>query len=246
MIVRYKNFLALIPARGGSKSVPRKNIKQFLGKPLIAWTIEVARASGVFGRVISSTEDEEIAEIAKAYGAEMPFRRPGELAEDTTPTAPVVRHAIEWLRDREGWTPECVMILEPTSPARRAFHIREAADLLVQTDADSVASVSELPHHYNPEKVLRLGTDGVLTGLAGVHAKDMIHRRQDLPKYFAFNGLIFACKVDVLFSEPPTMWGEKVFGYVADQKYNLDIDTAEEWRIAEVRMEEILREEKAG
>lgn len=239
------SFLAVIPARGGSRGIPRKNIKVFLGKPLLAWAVEVARESGVFRRVILSTEDEEIAEIGRAYGAEVLFLRPQELAKDTTPTAPVIQHAVAWLRDWEHWTPDFVMILEPTSPARRVFHIREAAELLVNSGADSIASVSEVLHHYNPVKVLKCNDDGTIEGIQGMHIRDMIHRRQDLPIYYAFNGLLFSCKIDVLSLNPPTIWGERVLGYVVDQKYNLDIDSPEDWVVAEARMRSILEEEKA-
>ncbi|MDA2918674.1 acylneuraminate cytidylyltransferase family protein [Desulfobacterota bacterium AH_259_B03_O07] len=240
-----QGFLAVIPARGGSKSIPQKNIKEFLGKPLLAWTIEIARESDVFERVILSTDDEKIAQIGRAYGAEVPFLRPRELAEDTTPTAPVVRHALEWLRNHEGWTPDFVIVLEPTSPGRRAFHIRDAVSLVQKSGADSVASISDVPHHYVPPKVLQLHDDRTITGIDGTHLGDMIHHRQDLPVYYAFNGLIFGCKIDVLSIDPLTLWGEKVVAYLVDQKYNIDIDNPEDWVIAEARMRNILKEKKA-
>lgn len=232
--------IAVIPARGSSKGIPRKNIKEFLGKPLLAWTVEAARESGLFERLILSTEDEEIARIGREFGAEVPFRRPQKLAEDTTPTAPVVRHAIEWLRHHEGWTPDFVMVLEPTSPGRRAFHIREAATLLQKSGADSVASVSEVPHHYVPTKVLKLHSDGTITGIDGTHLRDMIHRRQDLPKYYALNGLIFSCKTELVLKNRPTLWGEKVLAYVVDPKYCVDLDRPEDWAPAEAKLRRIL------
>ena len=214
-----------------------------MGKPLFAWTVGVARESGIFERVILSTEDERIAQIGRAFDAEVPFLRPLELAEDTTLTAPVIRHAIEWLKHHEEWIPDFVMVLEPTSPARRAFHIHEAAGLLVRSGADSVASVSELPQHYNPVKVLKLHSDWTITGIDGTLIRDMIHRRQDLPTYYAFSGLIFACKTGVLSADPPTLWGEKVLAYVVNKKYNLDIDSPEDWLVAEARMRNTLEEE---
>lgn len=235
-----ERFLAVIPARGGSRGIPRKNIKEFLGKPLLAWTVEVARASGVFERVLLSTEDKEIARIGRAFGAEVPFFRPKSLAEDTAPTAPVIQQAVEWLKEHEGWTPDVVMILEPTSPSRRTFHIHEAARLLVTTDADSLASVSEVPHHYNPLKVLRRDERGQLVGIQGTHVRDMIHRRQELPTYYAFNGLIFACKTELVLRDPPTLWGDKVLGYVVDPKYGVDLDYPEEWALAEAKLKPIL------
>jgi CMP-N-acetylneuraminic acid synthetase len=243
---RPEDFLALIPARGGSKGIPRKNVRPFLGRPLLAWTVDVARASGVFARVVVSTEDEEIARVAASCGAEVPFRRPPELAEDAAPTAPVARHAVEWLRDHEGWSPRYVVILEPTSPARRALHVREAAHLLASSGADSLASVTELPHHHNPEKVLRLAPDGTIEGTDGRHVRDMVHRRQDLPRYHVFDGLIFACRAQVLLDEPPTLWGPRVIGYVVEPRYAVDIDRPEDWKTAEVRVKEILEREGAS
>jgi len=236
-------LLAVIPARGGSKGVPRKNVKEFLGRPLLAWAVEVARASGLFERVIVSTDDQGIAETGRACGAEVPFLRPGHLAEDATPTAPVIHHAVEWLRRQEHWTPDFVMVLEPTSPSRRVFHLQEAARLLFDRDADSLASVSALPHHYNPAKALRLHPDGTMTGMEGTPVRDMPHRRQGLPELYAFNGLIFAARAALLFESPATLWGKRVIGYVTDPKYSIDIDTPEDWLIAEARMRAILDEE---
>jgi CMP-N-acetylneuraminic acid synthetase len=236
--------MAVIPARGGSKGIPRKNVREFLGRPLIAWTIEVAQASGIFTRVIVSTEDSEIAEVARACGAEVPFRRPVELASAAALTAPVVRHAVEWLRDQESWVPAYVMVLEPTSPARRAFHVREAAAVIAESGADSLASVSLLPQHYHPQKVLRRHPDGTITGIDGTWIRDMIHRRQDLPEYYGFDSLIFACRTPVLLSDPPTLWGVRVVGYVVEPRYGLDLDRPEDWAPSEVRMREILEEEK--
>jgi CMP-N,N'-diacetyllegionaminic acid synthase len=234
------SLLGIVPARGGSKTIPRKNIKNFLGKPLLAWTIEAARSSGVLQRIILSTDDEEIARIGRESGAEVPFFRPGELAGDASPTAAVARHALDWLREREGWKPDLVMILEPTSPGRRPFHIREAAELLKTRSADSLASVSEIPHHYVPPKALQLGENGLVVGINGQSIRDMIHRRQDLPRYYALNGLIFSCKSDLLLSNPPSLWGTSVMGYPIGAPFDVDLDSPEDWRLAEIRLREIL------
>src|SRR3989344_2196891 len=132
-----KDILGIIPARGGSKVIPRKNIKPFLGKPLIVWAIAALKESGVVSRIIVSTDDDEIASVARAYGAEVPFMRPAELAEDSTPTLPVLVHALSWLKENEGYTPEYVVLFEPTSAGKRPFHIREVVETLLQTGADS-------------------------------------------------------------------------------------------------------------
>ncbi len=237
-------LLGLIPARGGSKSIPRKNARKFLGKPLLAWTVEVAVKSNVFERVLLSTDDAEIAEIGRSFGADVPFVRPPELAQDTTLTVPVVRHAVEWLISRESWKPDYVVVLEPTAPGRRIFHIREAADLLIEGDADSVASVSEVPHHCVPPKVLELHDDGSISGLGGVHPRDMVHRRQDLPIHYTFDGIVFSCRTELVLSNPPTLWGEKVLGYVVDSRYSVDIDRPEDWAVAESKLQQIFLEEE--
>ncbi len=237
-------ILGVIPARGGSKGIPRKNVKLFLGKPLLAWTVEAAKASGVLDRIIVSTEDREIAEIGTKCGAEVPFLRPAELAQDETPTVAVIQQLLEQLKTTENYVPEFVMVLEPTSPGRRAFHVREAAALLTSNGADSVASISPVPHHYVPPKVLTLQPDGWITGASGTAVKAMLHRRQELPAYYALNGLIFSCRSGLLFQDPPSLWGDKVAGYTVDPKYGLDLDGPEDWSAAEFQLQQIVNEEK--
>lgn len=235
--------LGVVPARGGSKSIPRKNIAPFLGKPLLAWTIEAALKSGVAGRLIVSTDDAEIAAVARSLGAQVPFVRPAELAQDTTPTAPVIRHALDWCI-RDGFRPDFVMVLEPTAPARRPFHIWEAAGLLKSSGADLVASVSRVPHHYVPSKVLSLHADGTLTGTSGQTISSMVHRRQDLPAAYALNGLIFSCRTECLLADPPTLWGPRVQAYVVDPKYAIDLDEPDDWPVAEFRFQKLLETER--
>jgi len=235
--------LGVIPARGASKGIPRKNARELLGRPLVAWTIETARASGVLDELVLSTDDEEIAAVSRPCGLEVPFLRPADLASDETPTAPVVRHALEWLRRHRDAEFDLVVVLEPTSPARRPRHVREAVELLASSGADSVASVSPVPHHYAAEKQLRLGPDGALEGLDGRPAAAMTHRRQDLPACYAFDGLVFACRSALCLREPPTLWGERVLGYVVEPRYAIDLDRPEDWAAAEVRLAEIVAEE---
>jgi len=226
--------LGLVPARGGSLGIPRKNVRPFLGRPLLAWSVDAGVGSGVLERVVVSTEDAEIAGIARAAGAEVVDRQV-ELAGDEVSTAAVVRHALETL----GWDFEAVVILEPTSPLRRPEHVREAVALLA--DADSVASVSEVPHHHVPSKLLRFRDDGTIEGIGGVHPRDMTHRRQDLPVVYAFDGNVFACRAEVVrVSEPPTIWGERVRGMHLDARYSVDLDRPDAWQPAEARMRELL------
>ena len=131
-------ILGVITARGGSKGIPGKNIKLLCGKPLIAYTIEAAKKSGALDRLILSTDDPTIAQVAKSFGCEVPFMRPPELAKDHVSHLPVMQHAVQWLSNKEGYKPEYVMILQPTSPLRQPFHIKETVDLILETDADSV------------------------------------------------------------------------------------------------------------
>ena len=143
-------ILGVITARGGSKGIPGKNIKLLAGKPLISYTIEAAKKSGVFDRLILSTDDESIARVAKDYGCDVPFMRPKDLAEDKTAHLPVLQHAVNWLKENENYSPDAVMILQPTAPLRQDFHIKEATELFFRSGADSVVSVSEIPQHFSP------------------------------------------------------------------------------------------------
>jgi CMP-N,N'-diacetyllegionaminic acid synthase len=238
--------IAIIPARGGSKGIPRKNIRPLLGRPLIEWTVEVALRSELFERVITSTDDPEIAAIARAAGSEVPFLRPRDLATDTASTASAVRHALLTLMQSSRLDAEYVFILEPTSPCRRVFHLHGAHELLLATGADSLATVSPVPHHFSLEKQLTLSSDHALYGANGTQVKDMIHRRQDLSTTYAFDGIVFACRPELPLSEPATIWGVHVVGYPTDPKYALDLDRPEDWPSAELRLQEILSQQMAA
>lgn len=228
-----KKILGIITARGGSKSIQRKNIKELAGKPLIVYTIEAAKASGVFDRLICSTDDEEIASIARRCGCEVPFMRPKELATDVTQHLPVIQHAVSLLKEREGYNPDYVMILQPTSPLRQAFHIKEAAELIMKSNADSVLSVSEISENFNPHKAMVLGGNGTLHLFNGNPIKKRTPRRQDLQKTYWSIGSIYLFKKELLFGEEPSFYGENVLPYIVDKKYVVDINEPEDWEIAE-------------
>lgn len=224
--------LGVVTARGGSKSIPHKNIKPFCGKPLIAWTIEAGLRSGVVDRLIVSTDDEEIASVAREYGAEVPFMRPAELAQDTTPSLPVLQHAVAALRDSEGYYPDYVLLLEPTSPARQAFHLKEAVEIAERAHADSVVALGEVPGHFNYHWQVELRDEEAML-VDGTPWPEVIPRRQELPKTYFRNGAFYLFKPDLLFAAVPSLYGEKVCGYLVDPKYSVDIDTPEDWVAAE-------------
>lgn len=227
-------ILGIITARGGSKGVPGKNIKLLGGKPLIAYTIEAAKLSKVFDRLILTTDDVKIADVARAYGCEVPFMRPPELATDKMQHLPVLRHAVQWLKDNEGYCPDYTMTLQPTSPFRKPEHIREAVKIILETNADSVLGVSEMPGHVNPYKSMLMNAEGKLTLFNGNPIKQRIMRRQDLPPAYASNGMIYLYKTENLFrDEPNAFFGDDVRACVIDAKYNVDIDTPEDWGEAE-------------
>jgi CMP-N,N'-diacetyllegionaminic acid synthase len=226
--------LAVIPARGGSKGIPGKNLKLLAGKPLIVYTLEAADLSGVFDRLIVSTDDRAIAEVAQAHGCEVPFLRPPELARDDTPHLPVMQHAVAWLRDHEAYQPDAVMILQPTSPLRRPEDMRDAVALLGQSGADSVLSVSEVPAHMHPMRMLRVSADGSATLFAtGEPVRRRINRRQDLPAAWVMNGAIYAFRTAVLFAEEPSLYGDRTVAIKMPAPYGISIDDPDDWEVAE-------------
>ncbi len=236
-----KNILGLITARGGSKRVPRKNIKEFLGRPLLAWSIDTGKQAGVFDRFVLTTEDEEIAAAGKKYGIEVPFRRPAEYALDTSKSFDAVKHAYEWLRDNDGFTADYIILLEPTAPGRQPFHIQEVAKLIEQGDFDSLMGVTELPAHYNLEKVVKRLDDETIVRQDRL-IRETERRNQEFSKLYFTNSAIYAFKPANFYNEHPSLWGDRVYGYVMDEKYAMDIDTLYDWQVAEIKMKMLLDE----
>lgn len=213
---------AIIPARGGSKGVPRKNLRLVAGKPLIAWTIEVARASAALNRIIVTTEDPEIAEVARHHGAEVPFMRPPELARDDTPGIEPVLHALRWLDDHEAYRPEMAMLLQPTSPLCAVEDIEAAINIAITARADAVVSVS--PVHQHPYWMKRVTEDGRLTDFL-LSDHQIPSRRQELPPLYAVNGAIYLADTRMLL-ERQTFYTDRTYAYVMPSERSLDIDTA--------------------
>jgi N-acylneuraminate cytidylyltransferase/CMP-N,N'-diacetyllegionaminic acid synthase len=216
--------VGIIPARGGSKGIPHKNITLLAGKPLIAWTIEAVQLSLRLNRVIVSTEDNEIARIAKQYGAEVPFLRPTELAEDDTPGIAPILHAVKWLEKNEGYLPDLVMCLQPTSPLRSPEDIDAAIELAAQKNADTVVSVMPVDHH--PDWMRCVDADGRLKDFS---TRDhSATRRQDLPPVYVLNGAIYLGGRTVLL-EQENWYADKTYAYIMPPERSLDIDT--QWHL---------------
>ena len=235
-------ILGVITARGGSKGIPGKNIKLLGGKPLIAYTIEAARASGIFDRLILSTDDGAIADVARKYGAEVPFLRPVELALDTTPHLPVMQHAAGWLKKHEGYSSDYIAIHQPTSPLRQPRHLQEAFGRLVESGADSVIGVAEIPGHHHPLWALRRDHEGFATlFVSGDAVRNRAPRRQELgDTAYTNSGAIYMFKTALLFDPArPNFYGERVAAYIIEDRYNINIDAMEDWRRAEEALERL-------
>lgn len=235
-------ILGLITARGGSKRVPRKNINAFAGKPLLAWSIAAGSEAGVFDRFILTTDDRDITKIGRQYGVEVPFLRPAELASDTASSYSAVVHAVKWLRDNDSYEADWIILLEPSSPGRQPFHIREVADIITKQDGfDSLVGVSPIPGHFSHLKELERNADGIVTRVGdGADVRRLILRNQEVPVSYYINSAIYAFKTANLFDGTESCWGGNTYGYVMDEKYALDIDTPEEWAVAEFRMKRLL------
>ena len=226
--------LGVVTARAGSKGLPGKNTKLLAGKPLVAHTIDAARASGVFDRLIITTDDERAAAIARERGCEVPFMRPAELSADDTPHLPVMIHAARWLRDREGYQPEWTMILMPTSPLRQPRHIAEAVELATRTRADAVVSVDEVPAHFHPHRTLAVDGDGWARLFVGDRpVRERPVRRQGMPRAWVFNGAIYLFRTALLFAADPSLYGDRVQAYAMTRPFGHNIDDEADWAEAE-------------
>ena len=226
--------LGVVTARAGSKGIPGKNTRPLAGKPLVAYTIETALASGAFDRLILSTDDEEAARIARDLGCEVPFMRPPALCADDTPHLPVMQHAVEWLRAEQDYRPDWVMILMPTSPLRQPLHILESVALAMASGADSVVSVDRMPAHYHPLRALTVDRDGWARLLVGDRpVRERPVRRQGMPEAWVFNGAIYLFKAALLGSPDPSLYGDRVAAYPMAPPFGHNIDDEQDWIEAE-------------
>ncbi len=226
--------LAIIPARGGSKGIPRKNIRDFYGAPLIAWSIAAAQQAQSVTRILVSTDDEEIAAVARLWGAETPFLRPAEFAQDKTTDLPVFLHALEWLEKNEGYRPDVVVQLRPTSPIRPQGLVDEAVQLLLQhPDADSVRGV--VPAGQNPHKMWRLpqGAQAPMQNLLTVEGIEEPYNapRQILPDVFWQTGHIDAIRPAAIWGG--SMSGKTIYPALIDPDFTVDLDNLRDWVRAE-------------
>jgi CMP-N,N'-diacetyllegionaminic acid synthase len=237
-------LIAIIPARGESQGIPFKNIKNFCGKPLIAWSILAALKSKYLDRVIVSTDSQAIARVALKYGAEV-IIRPKELAVATIGIEPALKHAYQYLLDTEKYNADGLVLLMPTTPTRQTFHIDEAIEIFQNKKSDSVVAVNETPANHTPYWTLTRSPRGKVSLWGGVPLKKIITRRQDFPtKCYARNDLVYVLKPKNLFDkERSNLYGNKVELYVVPdpEKYEADINTSGEWIETEHKFKKLFK-----
>ncbi len=230
--------LALIPARGGSKGIPGKNIKPLAGRPLIEYTIAAARKSGLLTDIILSTDSIDIARVAEKAGAEVPYLRPEFLALDATPTIEVVVHAVDFLH-KAGRDYDAVCLLQPTCPFRTDGFIDQAIVRFLESGYDSLVSVLPLPEKYNPHWVFEESGNHLLKPATG--ESEIISRRQNLPPAYYRDGSVYLTRISVI-TEMHSLYGRSISYIVSDQTFHINIDNPEDW----LKAEEIATELKAG
>jgi CMP-N-acetylneuraminic acid synthetase len=223
--------LAIVPARGGSKGVPGKNVRKLAGRTLLDYAALAARDSGVIDRIVLSTDSDEIADAGRRAGLEVPFIRPAALAQDDTPMLPVIQHAIETLA-ADGWMTDVIVLLQPTSPLRRPSHVRDAVKMLHDSKADSVVTVIELPRHLSPDYVMRID-DGVLRPFLDEGAR--VTRRQDARPAYSREGTVYACWRATV-ERFGNIYGERCQPLMVDAADSLSIDSPADWAEAERRL----------
>ncbi len=224
--------LGLIPARGGSKRVPVKNIMHLAGKPLMAYSIEAALLSTRMDRLIVSTENSKIAEVAQKWGAEVPFLRPVDLAKDDTPDRPVFLHALQWLKDNENYEPEILLNLRPTTPFKTPEIIDKAVQRLIDTNADIVRTMILVEGIHHPYWMYRLSEDGSAKLFSENIKLSKYYRRQLLPHVYRINGVVDAMKTHVIYEES-ILDNQNMNGLVISEKESMDIDTEFDFKLCE-------------
>ena len=219
--------LALIPARGGSRRLPGKNLLKLCGEPITVWSIKAAQQSKYVDRIVVSTDSDEIAEVARVAGADVPFIRPNYLASDTASSLDVVKHALNEL-NQKGQCYEFIVLLQPTSPLRTSKHIDESFELLQSKDADAIVGVTELDHPI--ELTNRLPDD---LSMKGFFTTDSHLRSQNFPKRYRVNGAIYLVRVESLIKENTIFLSDRIYAYKMDREVSVDIDTPYDLRLAD-------------
>lgn len=222
-------ILGIIPARGGSKGVPGKNIKLLNGKPLLQYTSEIALESQYLTTVILSSDDNQIITVAKSLGIQVPFLRPEELAQDTTPTIDVIIHALQWFENQAIFF-DAVCLLQVTSPFRTVEFLDKAIEKFITSGCDSLVSVQKVPHEYNPHWTFEVNPDGNLKIATG--EEKMISRRQELPNAYHRDGSIYIMKTEVLL-EQHSLYGKSISFIESPPEFYVNIDTLVDWQKAE-------------
>lgn len=227
-------IITIIPARGGSKRLPGKNIKPLNGKPMIAYAIRAALEAKGVDRVIVSTDDKEIAAIAKKYGAEVPFLRPTELATDTATTVSVLQHTVNWLKESEKYDTDTVVLIQPTSPLVLSEDIDQAIEKLQATDANSCLSVCEIKER--PEWMYEF-VNGKVKPYLALEMREI--RSQDLKKLYRINGAVYAIKKDFLMKNSRVIDDKNMEAIIMPPERSVDIDELADFLLAEVLMKQL-------
>jgi CMP-N,N'-diacetyllegionaminic acid synthase len=243
---RAAQVLAVVPARGGSKGILRKNLRPLGGKPLVTWAIECALQAQLVTRVLCSTDDPEIADVARAAGADVPFLRPAELATDSAEDWPVFLHALDWLDEHDDWRPDLVVNVRPTSPLRRASHVDAAIRLLLDSGADSVKSVNLARQH--PHKMWLRTSGGLMEPFEKTPFR--LSRGPDVPRaqledVYWQNGLVDVTRRSVILDQK-VMIGEHVAGLVVESVDAVDVDSPLDLQLAELLLAQRLGRACAG
>ncbi len=228
-MINNKTFLAIIPARGGSKRLPKKNILDLNGKPLIAWTIEASLNCDYINETLVSSDNDEILNISKKYGANI-LKRPEYLASDTASSFDAIKHAIESCNE----TFDYIVLLQPTSPLRNSKHITEAIDLLEEKNADAIISVCKMEH--SPLWSNTIPSDSNMENFMGNEVKEK--RSQDLETYYRLNGAIYICKKEKLLDENSFFIKNNIYAYKMSIEKSVDIDTKIDFKLANFYIED--------
>ena len=227
-MINGQKLLALVPARGGSQRLPQKNVLELAGKPMICWSIEAAKQSRFVDRIVVSTEDSSIADIARQAGAEVPFVRPSHLATETASTMDVVEHTLGEL-EKIGHSFEYILLLQPTSPLRRARHIDESIEIMCNRKADAVIGVTQIEHPIEWTNTLK--DDLSMDQFFG---PAFMKRSQDFPIRYRVNGAIYLARVQYLKDEGTFFLKTNILGYVMEQEASVDVDTFFDFRVAQM------------